>query len=53
MVGRFVHLDFREQISRGSKYPTHPRRIRGAIIGQKLYVCEGYVKGLDTRKGIF
>ena len=50
MVVRFVHLDFREKISRGSKYPMHPRRIRGAIVGQTLM---GYVLGLETRTGIF
>ena len=40
MVVRFVHLDFREQISRGSKHPTHPRRIRRAKIDGVCYALE-------------
>ena len=35
-VVSFIHHDFREKLSCGSKYPTHPLQIRWAEIGQKL-----------------
>ena len=56
MVVGFVYLEFREKLSLGFKYPTHPLRLGGAEIGKKrggaLRIFYFRVREFSKKRGI-